>query len=339
MVDTTRSVTKESVFARLKNFLKELFRSEEEKEAQRHLEAGFDLGRYGFEAALDDHEEAVRLRPSDVNRSILATTYLGAGDERLGLMTFGGPIYQLTSWTSGEVKAKEILSWVSKVRQLEGKEFGRYSEAYEGLNKALDGALEMYDNACRTDSTHPTAYQRRARAFHLVADGILMAQGIFPVRFSKHSADQPKGEPIQYGNAQLGICIRKEMPDLDFLVEIMWLYEHAVEDYQTALRLDPTDTESYVGLAHVQQKLGKGEEATNNLNKALAILNRAIQADNTDERSYSKRAQIFEELGEIELAISDLERLLTLSKCEFELDATRQKIEKLRKRKEGTREE
>jgi tetratricopeptide (TPR) repeat protein len=125
------------------------------------------------------------------------------------------------------------------------------------------------------------------------------------------------------------------MPDLEFLTEIIWLYEQAEENYKEALRLDPTDTSSCIKLSYVMGQLGKRNEANDYLDKALAILNKAILVDNEDKRSYSERAEIFKELGKIELAISDLERLLTLSTSEFELDQTRQKIEELRKSKEA----
>lgn len=326
---TTKFVAKQGVFARLKSFLKELSRSEAEKEAERHIEAGFNLCQYGgVGAAIPDHEEAVQLSPSPDNKSILAITYSGAGDERLGKFGFGGPLRELESSAYREEKAEEILFSASKLRQLEEGERLQYSEAYEELDKALNGALTMYDKSVDMDKRR--GYLGRACAFSEVAGRILRVHGIIPYPLAKNL----KGKPVQYGFAQLGICVKEEVPDLQFAVEIVWLYEHAEADYQDALRLDPTDAESYVGLSHVQQKLGKANEATNHLSKALAILNKAIQADNEDEQSYSERAKIFEEFGEIDAAISDLERVLALSTRESGVDATRQRIERLRKKKE-----
>ena len=89
----------------------------------------------------------------------------------------------------------------------------------------------------------------------------------------------------------------------------------------------------------MQRQLGKKNETNNNLNKSLAILNKAIQMDSADEQSYSERAEVFEGLGELESAISDLERLLALSTWEFELDRTRRKIEKLRISREAREKE
>ena len=336
-VDTTEVDIRQGVFARLKSFLKELFRSEAEREAERHLQAGFNLGQYGFEAAIPDHEEAVRLNPS--HKSVLATTYLGAGDERLSHPGGfpGGPLGELVSFSkiSAERKAEEILSWVSKVRQSEEGYAFQLIEAGKGLDEALDGALAMYDSSVRLDRANPHAYSGRARAFHKVADGILMAYSIFPLRSLRRSANERDGKPVQYGNARLGICIRQEMPDLKLGAEIVWLYGHAEEDYKEALRLDSTDTKSCVELSHVLGQLGKRDEATDYFDRALAILNKAILVDNDDERSYCERAEIFEELGEIELAISDLERVLTLSTWEFKLDGTRRKIGELRRSKEA----
>lgn len=332
IVITPRRITRRSFFSRLKDSFREAFRSEAEK----RFDAACELvGRYGADAAILSLEEVVDLEPQNSRyKETLAASYAAAGGERLshpgGFL--GGPLLELRSGTFvGDVKAKEILSWVSKVRQLKGKEFFQYSEAYEGLNEALNRSLEMFDKALRMDPTYPHAYLCRARAFHQVTDSVLMAYGIFPIRFLTHSVSELKGKPVQYGSAQLGICLKREITDLKFAVEILWLYEQAEKDYQEALRLDPTDAKSYVEISHVQRQLGKKNEANNNLNKALAILNKAIQTDNADEQSYSERAEVFERLGEIESAITDLERLLTLYTLEFELDDKRRKIENLRK--------
>jgi len=324
--------------------LKDSFRKVFRSEAEERFDAACELiGRFCAEAAIPSLEEVVDLEPQNSKyRETLALCYSEAGSERLSHPWGfpGGPLWHLRSWTFGEVKfeeieAKEILSWVSKVRHLKGKGIFRYSEAYQGLDKALNGSLEMFDKSIRMDSTYSHGYSWRARAFHQVADSVLMAYGILPIRFLTHSVSELKGKPVQYGNVQLGICFRQEMPDLKFAVEILWLYKRAEEDYLEALRLDPTDAKSYVELSHVQRQLGKKNKANNNLNKALAILNKAVKADNADERSYSERAEILEELGETESAISDLEQLLTLYTLEFELDDTRRKIENLRKGEEA----
>lgn len=111
------------------------------------------------------------------------------------------------------------------------------------------------------------------------------------------------------------------------------------EDYREALRLEPTDVESYANLSHVLRQLGEEREAQQNLYKALAILNKAIEADKSDEKSYSERAAILEEMGEVDQAIGDLERVLTLTSTEFTVDSTRRKLEALRKQNEAAAQE
>jgi tetratricopeptide (TPR) repeat protein len=191
------------------------------------------------------------------------------------------------------------------------------------------------------DPTYAEGYRGKARAIREMADRMLIITcGVFPLGFSGYLDNKPEVKSVWYGDMELGVCRRQVMPepDLEFAAEVVWLYAQVEKDYREALRLDPTDATCWVELSYVLQHLGKSNEAANNLNKALAILNKAIQADGTDERSYSERAEILEELGKIELAISDLERMLTLSTREFELDSTRRKIEELRRRKEGARE-
>ncbi|OGO04469.1 MAG: hypothetical protein A2Y60_04215 [Chloroflexi bacterium RBG_13_54_9] len=323
------------LITRVKDFFRGIFRSEAEKEADKQLDQGFRLGQYGFGAAIPDHERAAQLNPN--YRSILATTYVGAGDERLRRPTMS------PSFPRDPEEAGEILSLVRNVRQLEAKietvaDIPEYYDAYQRLDKGLfRGAIDMYDRAVDICGGSPNGYSARARAFQDVADDILRyAYRITPnCEVSRYHPRTPnEGKPVRYGDVSLGVCFRPEVPHLEFAEEIIWLYERAELDYTSATRLDPTHSESYVGLSHVLQQLGKPREATENLHKALAILNRGIQADNMDKRSYSERAKIFEEMGEIDLAIADLERVLCLSTWDFELDTTRRKIEELRKAKE-----
>jgi len=336
-----RGSTRRNVLTRLKDYFSEVFRSEIEK----RFDAACELGRFGADAAIPDLEEIVNLKPENSRfREMLVVFYVGAGSERLSHpMGFpGGPLEQLRpqfSFLSREMepntKAKEILSWVSELRQLKRKQSHKYDKAYAGLDKALNGSLAMFDKSLDIDPNYSRGYSGRASTYQQVADGILMAYGIFPVRFSKHSTNEAEYELVQYGDTQLGMCIKRLIPDLEFLAEVIWLYEQAEEEYKEALRLDPTDTTSCVEMSHVLGQLGKREEATDYIDKALAILNKAILADNADAESYSERAKIFEELGKTELAVSDLERLLTLSTREYVIDSTRREIEELRKSKEA----
>jgi hypothetical protein len=331
--------TRTSPFSRLKNFFSEAFRSKTEK----RFDDACELARYGFDAAIPNLERIMDVEPDNPRfRSTLAVFYAGAGDERLshpgGLP--GGPLLELRSSNIAERKARHISSWVNNIPQLQDNESFHHSEAYQELDKALNGSLSMFDKSIETASGYPGGYSGRADAFHQVADAMLMACGIFPIRLLTQSASELEGKPVSHGGAHLGICINPETSDLEeFAASIVWLYEQAEENYREALSLDITDVTSHVELSHVLQKLGKTDEASNSLHKALAILNKAIQVCNSDEGSYSERAEILEELGDIQSAISDLERLLTLSTSASKLERTRQQIEELRKSKEVTGEE
>lgn len=333
----TADTGRKGIRSRLKDVLRrvhyEFFRSEEpcaEEEFLTYDPSG------GSELAIS-HLEGLynRVRNKHRTRGIMAIHYSGAGNERVGLWepSITKPLGKLESsyeTLRGE-KAEEILSWVSKVRQLGEEEFSPYDEAWAGLDEALDGSLSLYDKSIDMDHAYPRGYSSRAHAFQSVADGILWAHRILPYRFLINY--ESKGKPVRYGNAELGICIEQETPDLNFAAEVLWLYEQAVKDYKQALSLDPTDTTSSMRVSDVLRQLGIKNEAVDYLNRALAILNKAIIADGHDVQGYSERAQVFTELGEIELAILDLERLLTLSTSKFDLDLTRWKIEALRKAK------
>ena len=319
-----RATAKNNVLSRLKRYFREVFRSEAEKQ--------FDelaMRSPSLEAAIPRLQEIVNLEPENTHfRGILAIFYDSVASERLDIT-----LMELSSRSlqfSGKIQAKEILSWVNKIRQSEEKGASKYGDAYAGLDKALNGALAMYEKSIEIDSGNIIGYSGRASAFQLVADKILMAHGIFPQYFI-HSINEIERKPVKYVNTQFGICLDEEVPDTEFTAAILWLYKQAQEDYQEALKEDPTDVASYIGLSRVLRQLGKGNEAIENLDKALAVVNKALQIYNADELCYSYRADIFEGLGEIASAISDLERVLTLSTKKFTLDSTRQKIERLRK--------
>ena len=348
----TEDTGRKDILSRLKDIIRrvhyELFRSEEPCDAEEE----FLL--YNPSWSFDDsipHLESIynRVRNKDRIRGTMATFYSCAGNERIGLWEPSStkPLEKLrSSYESRRAeKAEEILSWVSKVRQLGDDEFSPYNEAWAGLDEALDGSLSLYDKGINMDHTYPGGYSDRAHAFQSVADGILWAYGILPYRFLIDADDllealcldselyKPKGKHVRYGNAELGISIEQEIPDLNFAAEVLWLYEQAVKDYKQALSLDSTDTRSCVGVSYVLRQLGMKSEAVDYLKRALAVLNKAIIADEHDVQSYSERAQVLSELGEIELAILDLERLLTLSTSKFDLDRIKWKIEALRKAK------
>ncbi len=352
IVAITEDTGRKGIRSRLKDVIRTvhygLFRSEELCDAEKEFLSYSPS--WSFDVAIP-HLESIydRVRNKHRIRGTMAVFYSCAGNERIGLWEPSStkPLGKLRSSYEPRTleKAEEVMSWVSKVRQLGEGEFSPCDEAWAGLDKALDGALSLYAKSIEADSAYDGGYSARAHAFHSVADGILEAHGIWPYHLltdtewitEKLGLDsglyEPKGEPVRYGDTKLGICIEQRIPDLTFVTEALWLYDQAVKDYKQALGRDPTDTTCCVRLAHVARQLGKDNEAADYLNKALAILNRAIIADGHDERSYSERAQVFSELGEVELAILDFEQLLTLSTAKSDLDRTRWKIEALRKAK------
>ena len=93
----------------------------------------------------------------------------------------------------------------------------------------------MFDRSLDIDPNYSGGHSGRASAYEQVADEILMAYGIFPVRFWTHSDNETEWEPVKYGNTLLGMRIKQLMPDFEFLTEIMWLYEQAEEEYKNLL--------------------------------------------------------------------------------------------------------
>ena len=75
-----RGSDRRNVLTRLKDYFREVFRSEIEK----RFDAACELGRFGADAAIPDLEEIVSLEPENPRfRDMLAVFYVGAGDERL----------------------------------------------------------------------------------------------------------------------------------------------------------------------------------------------------------------------------------------------------------------
>lgn len=309
IVAAPREASRSSILSRLKEFFNgvfyEVFRSAEEKE----FDAAGPTG--SFDMAIPRLERIMkRERNNPRIRAKLAIFYAGAGRERVGLWPdLGpGPLGELRSRyeKANLEKAKEILSWVSKLRQLGAKQFSPYDETWAGLDGALDGSMWLFEKSVGMDPTYPDGYEGRACAFHELADGILEAHGILPYYSRLTGLDSElEGKPVQYGSAELGICIKQEMPDLDFASEVLWLYEQAIKDYKQTLKLDPTDTRCYLGLSHVLRQLGRENETGDYLSKALAILNMAIIADEQDKQSYCDRARVLGELAIVQEARDD----------------------------------
>lgn len=209
----------------------------------------------------------------------------------------------------------------------------------------LDEDITMPAHSLREAASlgNPKGYSGLARLYKDLGDhGLLALYGIYPHHLAMEELSDAKfvaafghGIAVELGSARLGLCFRTEVPDLEYGEEIVWAYEQAHGEYQKALELHRTDASSYVELSQVLRQLGRPEEANANLHQAVAILNKAIQADNSDTKSSTERAQVFQELGEIDLAIADWQHLLTLTTREYEVKQLRDKIDRLRKKKEA----
>lgn len=286
----------------------------------------------GFDGAVEEVERIAQLKPGNTRfRSILSIFCFGAADERLGLLSMGGPLRDLSRWFSeeGAYKAEEILSCISPDDLGAKPSRTTNSLSHFALDEALNRALEMYDKSIELSPENPESYLARARAFHELADHVLMAFGIFPDYESPY-ARESQAETFKAGSICLGIDKRPKPKPEELATKILWLYSHAEADYAKASEVDPTNAETYLSLSHVRRQQGKVILADNNRDKALALLNRAISVDGSDSGSYFSRARIFEEVGELTLAIADFEKVLILSDSEFQLSSAKSRIEKLR---------
>jgi len=142
-------------------------------------------------------------------------------------------------------------------------------------------------------------------------------------------------EMIEYERAQLGFAYPQLFSGFDFCKEVLWLYEHAEEDYRQALRFDSTFVHCYIEMSDLLSQLGKSNESSSTLDKALAVLNKAIQADRTDVDSYLERAEVYQRLGQTMLAIADLERALALDTRTWKMRPAKNFLKQLRERENG----
>jgi tetratricopeptide (TPR) repeat protein len=314
---------KTNLFFKLTSSVKEFLTSEKEKQAKKYINEGFQKAIYGYDACIPYHEKATNLNPK--YKSILATTYLGAADERLGMIGGGGLFSKLKS-TCDSYYADKILECIKNIKD--------FKQSFNELDKLFNDAMSLYQNAI-TLSNHCEAlpYCGRARAFHETAVRILLTYGIF--HFHANLIRPPIIERMKYfvfelGKAQLGTYYQDKKPEIKNINQILWFFEKATEDYREAIKVDPTSSKAYCGLFYNLNHLGMKQEAFDNLNKALLILNKAIQADTNDAESYKERAIIFEELGEFIMEISDLEHLLTISHEEFNIQCLKDKLTSLR---------
>jgi len=97
---------------------------------------------WSFDAAIPKLESIVIQEQDNPRiRAKMAIFYACAGSERIGCWepSITKPLGKLESSyeTARTKKAKEILSWVSRVRQLGETEFSPYDEGWAGLDEAL----------------------------------------------------------------------------------------------------------------------------------------------------------------------------------------------------------
>ena len=312
-------------FNRLAGFLSEQFRSEAEKRFETILSSlapddnpewaveqiisfRFDSASHGLEVS-----ESLEVTMD----SWLAFFYVDAGHQ---IFRFRMP---------GSDTSRRIVQSVRDFKQT-----GKHDKLHDQFRRAADlfreaGALG-----------NPNGYAGLARLHMTVADeALLLLYLVHPHHYATERVIDPvvpgegSGKPVHYNGAHFGFCWSPELPEVEFGEEIVWLYEEAKHGYETALRLDLSDARSYVENSQVLRQLGQPDEATSNLHKALAFLNKAIQASKSDGESWSQRGQVFEQLGEIDLAISDLEQALRLMALEYEVKNLREKVDRLRRQK------
>ena len=82
--------------------------------------------------------------------------------------------------------------------------------------------------------------------------------------------------------------------------------EKALEDFNRAIRIDPTHQDGYLGRADTLNTMGRYEEALRDYDKALEINPSLANA-------YVNRAIAYSHLGEYEKAIADYEKGLELN--------------------------
>ena len=321
---------KQNVLTWFKDSISRLF----ESEARKRFDSATELARFSWAAAIPGMEEALRLEPDNEGfRSILAVFYAASGEERIG---------GIVSRSPAELNPMAVVNAVK--RMIEEDES---IEAENSLDEVFKGALGMFDKSIRICPDYPGAYSSRARTYRDMADDILTAYHVYPRRIVE-SWDQYPVEGIKpkslkrivsHGTVDLGFTDYELSEPLPFVTELMWLYGHAEQDYRKALQLDPTDADCYLALSDLLSQLGNREEADENLDKALSILNKAIEADCGDAESFQRRADAFEKLGQTELAIGDLQQALDLKtmrdELEFVTDRIKTRIEALRKRREA----
>lgn len=311
-----------SLIDRFSGFLRSQFPGEAEAYFCEGCEKGMEISAY----AIDDHEKAAKCNKH--YRYALSETYLQAAEQSTG--RFGGIGLKWNSFTS--IKEDRLAQAIlSGARECMKSENIKSDFALSELDEALNGALLLYSKSIKAcnDNSHP--YGVRASVLHEVADIILYRSGMAPPDCSDPYYKEDDGKPFQCGNLY-GISLRGEIPDIEFASELEWILRKSEDDFHEALKRDPTNTWYYIELSDVQKRLGKIDEASQNLDKTILILNKAIKVNNKDIESYSERSSLLEKLGKMDLAIADLESALhCLSEYDWQHTDIKRKLQKLLK--------
>jgi len=90
-------------------------------------------------------------------------------------------------------------------------------------------------------------------------------------------------------------------------------YARAISDYNEAIRLDLKQASAYVGRGKAWKAEGKADKAISDYVEAISNYNDAIWIDPTDARLYRDRGNAWEVKGEYEKAISDYAEAIRLA--------------------------
>ena len=173
----------------------------------------------------------------------------------------------------------------------------------------------------------------RATVYQDIADNCLMfADGVLPHhRAATRDEDWiSKASSVHHGDVSIGLSPRQvDASEMEYIEEVVWLYDKAREFYQEAINLDPSHTESYLRLSQIAHQFGEQAESVRLLSKALESSNKAVQTNCGDQIRYNERAKIHEALGLIDEAISDIVQALQIAQYEFETERLNKELERL----------
>ncbi len=89
------------------------------------------------------------------------------------------------------------------------------------------------------------------------------------------------------------------------------LFEKAVEDYETALKLDPSDYKAYISLGTALEQMGQ-------IDRAKEAVERAIAMNPSSHEAFRNRGLLWEKMGRFDDAIADYSQAIILQPSFFE---------------------